>query len=286
VSPSALSAHRLVVDYGRGPVLRSIDLDIQPGEVVGIVGPSGCGKTTLLKAFAGVVPANAGRLMVHGTSLTRDSVHRHVSFVPQSSSVNPGMPMTAIDAVMLGLAGRSRRGPTFSRKERHAAGLLLERLGVAEHAGRQVGELSGGQLQRVLIARALITEPSIVLMDEPTGGLDLKRLREVLMLVRDLHRGGTTVVLTTHDLNWVAAHMPRVVFLDGEIVADGHPRHVITTDVIDRTYGAPAKVLRDERGNIFVMAQTVVNRPEPARPADASASAHRTDDRRPVGVQR
>lgn len=285
MSPSALSAHRLVCDYGNGPVLRSIDLDIRPGEVVGIVGPSGCGKSTLLKAFAGIIPANGGRLSVHGAPLTRDSAHRHVSFVPQSSSVNPSVPMTALEAVTLGLAGRSRRGPTFSRNERQRAGILLERLGVAEHAGRQVGELSGGQLQRVLIARALITEPSIVLMDEPTGGLDLKRLREVLILVRDLHRGGTTVVLTTHDLNWVAAQLPRVVFLDGEIVADGHPRHVITTDVINRTYGAPARVLRDDRGNVFVLAQTVAARPRPARPPDAGGNAHGAADRQPVPVE-
>jgi ABC-type Mn2+/Zn2+ transport system ATPase subunit len=255
VSHPALSARRLVCDYGRGPVLRDVDLDIEPGEVVGIVGPSGCGKTTLLKAFAGIVPARAGGLRVFGQPLTRASAHRHISFVPQTSAVNPAVPMTALEAVMLGLAGRSSRRPTFAKGERRRAHELLDRLDLHGLADRQVGELSGGQLQRVLIARALITEPAIVLMDEPTGGLDLRRLREVLLLARELQRAGTTVVLTTHDLNWVAAQLPRVVFLDGAVVADGPPRDVITTDLIDDVYGAPAKVIRDRRGNVFVLAQ-------------------------------
>jgi ABC-type cobalamin/Fe3+-siderophores transport system ATPase subunit len=128
--------------------------------------------------------------------------------------------------------------------------------------------LSGGQLQRLLIARALVTEPDVVLMDEPTSGLDLRRLREVLLLIRDLHRAGTTVVLTTHDLNWVAAQLPRVVFLDGTVVADGRPRDVITTEVIDQVYGAPARVIHDRRGNVVVLAQLAGGVP----PSDAAAA--------------
>jgi zinc/manganese transport system ATP-binding protein len=266
VTRTAFSATGLVCDYGRGPVLRSVDLSITAGEVVGIVGPSGCGKTTLLKAFAGIVPVRSGELRVFDEPLTRATAHRHVSYVPQSSSVNPAVPMTALDAVMLGLAGRSPRRPTFSRPERRRSFELLERLGVDDVAGRQVAELSGGQLQRVLIARALVTEPDVVLMDEPTSGLDLRRLREVLLLIRDLHRSGTTVVLTTHDLNWVAAQLPRVVFLDGTVVADGRPLDVITTEVIDRVYGAPAKVIHDRRGNVVVLAQLSGGAP----PSDAA----------------
>jgi ABC-type Mn2+/Zn2+ transport system ATPase subunit len=273
VSAFALSTRRLVCDYGQGPVLRSIDLDIRPGEVVGIVGPSGCGKSTLVKAFAGIVEPRGGTIEVFGEPLTRASAHRYVSFVPQTSSVNPAVPMTAIDAVMLGLAGRSSRSPRFSRSERAKAHALLDRLGLAALAGRQVNELSGGQLQRVLIARALVTDPAIVLMDEPTSGLDLKRLREVLLLARDLQRAGTTVVLTTHDLNWVAAQLPRVVFLDGTVVADGRPAEVMTTALIDEVYGAPARVLRDGRGTVVVLAQ-LAQRGAP--PATDSPRAGRT----------
>jgi ABC-type Mn2+/Zn2+ transport system ATPase subunit len=267
VTVPALSARRLSCDYGQEPVIHDLDIDIAPGEVIGIVGPSGCGKSTLLKAFAGIVPARSGHLRVFGEPLTASSAHRHVSYVPQTSSVNPAVPMTAHEAVMLGLAGRSSRRPTFARSERRRAHALLDRLGMAQLAGRQVAELSGGQLQRVLIARALITDPAIVLMDEPTSGLDLRRLREVLLLVRDLHRSGTTVVLTTHDLNWVAAQLPRVVFLDGSIVADGRPRDVVTTPLIDHVYGAPAKVIRDRRGNVVVLAQLETGDESPAERA-------------------
>ena len=270
MNPAALTASRLVCDYGRGPVLRSVDLDIEPGEVVGIVGPSGCGKSTLLKAFAGIVPARAGHLRVFGQPLTPATAHRYVSFVPQTSSVNPAVPMSALEAVMLGLAGRSARRPTFSRGERHRAFELLERLGLHGLAARQIGELSGGQLQRVLIARALVTDPAVVLMDEPTSGLDLRRLREVLLLARELQQAGTTIVMTTHDLNWVAAQLPRVVFLDGTVVADGRPRDVITTELMDEVYDAPAKVIHDRRGNVFVLAQL------------ARDDAHERDDRHPA----
>jgi zinc/manganese transport system ATP-binding protein/zinc transport system ATP-binding protein len=163
--------------------------------------------------------------------------------------------MTSLEAVMLGLSATSSRRPTFSRQERTLALELLTTLGIGDLAKRQIGELSGGQLQRVLIARALITDPAIVLMDEPTSGLDLRRLREVLLLARDLQRRGTTVVLTTHDLNWVATHLPRVIFLNQVVIADGRPSEIITTDLMDTVYGAPAKVVRDERGNVFVLAQ-------------------------------
>jgi ABC-type Mn2+/Zn2+ transport system ATPase subunit len=267
---AALSARDLVCDYGQGPVLHGVDLDIMPGEVVGIVGPSGCGKSTLLKAFAGIVAPVAGSVHLFGEPLTPAVLRRFVSYVPQTSSVNPAVPMTATEAVMLGRAGRSTRRPTFSRAERHQALDLLERLELAELANRQVHELSGGQLQRVLIARALVTKPRIVLMDEPTSGLDLRRLREILLLARDLHRQGTTVVLTTHDLNWVAAQLPRVVFLDGTVIADGRPGDIITTPLIDEVYGAPARVLRDGRGNVLVLAQLVRTSPPVEPPTDTA----------------
>lgn len=270
MTPPALSARGLSCDYGDGPVLRDVDLDIRPGEVLGIVGPSGCGKSTLLKAFAGMVPAESGQISVFGAPLTRQSAHRYISFVPQTSSVNPAVPMTALEAVMLGLAGRSARRPSFSRSERRRAHGLLDRLGLDGLAGRQVAELSGGQLQRVLIARALITDPAVVLMDEPTSGLDLRRLREVLLLARELHRAGTTIVLTTHDLNWVAVHLPRVVFLDGTVVADGHPRDVVTTELMDEVYGAPARVIKDRQGNVVVLAQLATPSPDAGLPSNAS----------------
>ena len=260
----ALSARSLECDYGQGPVLHDVNLDIAPGEIVGIVGPSGCGKSTLLKAFAGIVPPAAGSLHVFGEYLTAASVRRFVSYVPQTSSVNAAVPMTATEAVMLGGAGRSARRPTFSRDERRQALGLLDRLELLELANRQVHELSGGQLQRVLIARALVTNPRIVLMDEPTSGLDLRRLREILSLSRDLCRQGTTVVLTTHDLNWVAAQLPRVVFLDGTVIADGKPGDIVNTALINEVYGAPARVLRDGRGNVLVLAELA----PPKRPTD------------------
>ncbi|MEY2762690.1 MAG: hypothetical protein RLZZ43_505, partial [Actinomycetota bacterium] len=117
----------------------------------------------------------------------------------------------------------------------------------------------------------------IVLMDEPTSGLDLRRLREILSLSRDLRRQGTTVVLTTHDLNWVAAQLPRVVFLDGTVIADGKPGDIVNTALINEVYGAPARVLRDGRGNVLVLAELARTK-QPPDPASASKKHNSVED--------
>jgi ABC-type Mn2+/Zn2+ transport system ATPase subunit len=120
---------------------------------------------------------------------------------------------------------------------------VLEKLGIADVANRHIRELSGGQQQRVFLARAMFRQPDILIMDEPTAGVDVRTRHEVLHLLADLHADGLTILLTTHDLNGLAAHLPRLVCFNKTVLADGSPREVLTSTVLEATYGAPMEVL-------------------------------------------
>jgi zinc/manganese transport system ATP-binding protein len=176
---------------------------------VGIVGPSGAGKTTLLRLLLGEVAASEGTVEFTGVAPRRR--RRAVGYVPQLEASERTFPLTVQGAVELGAAAASRPVPWFSKAERAAARQALDRLGIGDLHARGLHELSGGQFQRVLFARALVSDPQLLLLDEPTSGIDLRTRGEMLGLVDELRRDGLTIVMTTHDLNWVASHLPRIV---------------------------------------------------------------------------
>ncbi|MGH9165533.1 MAG: metal ABC transporter ATP-binding protein, partial [Acidimicrobiales bacterium] len=138
---------------------------------------------------------------------------------------------------------RGRVLPWRSRAEGAEVADVLARLGIGELAGRHIRELSGGQQQRVFIARALLGQPELLLMDEPTSGVDVRTRHEILHLLEDLHRDGLAIVITTHDLNGMAAHLPHLVCLNTEVLGQGSPRQVLTAEVLERTYGARMEIL-------------------------------------------
>jgi ABC-type Mn2+/Zn2+ transport system ATPase subunit len=225
---------RVTCRYGRDPVLVNIDLSVSEGDFVGVVGPSGSGKTTLLRAMAGGIRPIAGRIV-------RDRAAA-VGYVPQVETVNWYFPVKVREAVLMSRID-GRRLPWASAAETSEADQVLERLGIGDLAGRHIRELSGGQQQRVFIARAMLRRPKLLLMDEPTSGVDVRTRHDVMHLIHELHHEGLAVVLTTHDLNGIAAHLPKLVCLNREIVAVGRPQEVITPDVLEKTYGAPLEVL-------------------------------------------
>jgi ABC-type Mn2+/Zn2+ transport system ATPase subunit len=241
---------RVTCAYGSAPVLSSVSLEVDRGDHLGIVGPSGSGKTTLLRAVMGTVRPVAGTVgRAPGLS---------VGYVPQVETVDWNFPVTVADVVVM---ARTRRGwPWTSGAERAEVADVLGRLGLDGLGSRHIRELSGGQQQRVFIARALLRRPDLLLLDEPTSGVDVRTRHDVLHLLEDLNREGIAIVLTTHDLNGVAAHLPRLVCLNVEVIGEGSPRHVLTPDVLERTYGARMDVL--EHGGLRV----VVDREE-AEPA-------------------
>jgi ABC-type Mn2+/Zn2+ transport system ATPase subunit len=241
-----VSLDRVTCAYDRDgarPVLADVSLAIEPGAFSGLVGPSGSGKTTLLRAVLGTVQPAAGEV-------TRRRGLR-VGYVPQVETVDWSFPVTVREAVLMART-TGRRLPWASAAERHEVDDVLGRLGLDDGlAGRHIRELSGGQQQRVFVARALLRRPDLLLLDEPTSGVDVRTRHEVLHLLGDLNADGLAIVLTTHDLNGIAAHLPHLVCLNTSVIGEGAPRDVLTPDVLERTYGAPMEVL--EHGGMPVV---------------------------------
>jgi zinc/manganese transport system ATP-binding protein/zinc transport system ATP-binding protein len=249
----AIEIERLRCAYDGAAVLEDVTLAIRQGAFVGIVGPSGAGKTTLLRALLGAIPRQAGSIRVFGEEVTTGHVPR-LGYVPQLETVDWNFPVTVQEVVAMGLAveGRLFSLPWLTKNHRERVQTLLDRLGIGDLGKRHIRDLSGGQQQRVFLARALVREPRLLLLDEPTTGVDIKTRHDVLHLLAELNHDGTTVVLTTHDLNSVAAHLPQVVCLNRRVVAFGSPASVFTPAVLQATYGAEMVVLH--QGDLTVIA--------------------------------
>ncbi|MGI8594691.1 MAG: metal ABC transporter ATP-binding protein [Solirubrobacteraceae bacterium] len=237
--------------YGSEAVLVDVDVAVAKREFVGIVGPSGAGKTTVLRVIAGSMPPAHGRV--------RRRAGLRVAYVPQIETINWSFPVTVQECVLMARVS-SRRLPWASRAERVAVSEVLARLGIEELRERHIRELSGGQQQRVFIARALLGEPELLLMDEPTSGVDVRLRHEVLHLLDDLNARGLAIVLTTHDLNGIATHLPRLVCLNRRVIATGSPAEVLSPEVLERTYGASMQVL--EHGGMPVVVDAFEHRHE------------------------
>jgi ABC-type Mn2+/Zn2+ transport system ATPase subunit len=237
--------------YGSEAVLVDVDVAVAKREFVGIVGPSGAGKTTVLRVIAGSMPPAHGRV--------RRRAGLRVAYVPQIETINWSFPVTVQECVLMARVS-GRRLPWASRAERVAVSEVLARLGIEELRERHIRELSGGQQQRVFIARALLGEPELLLMDEPTSGVDVRLRHEVLHLLDDLNARGLAIVLTTHDLNGIATHLPRLVCLNRRVIATGSPAEVLSPEVLERTYGASMQVL--EHGGMPVVVDSFEHRHE------------------------
>ena len=230
-----IEAQRITCSYGGDPVLVQVDLPVAKGDFIGVVGPSGSGKTTLIRALLGTVVPTSGTVIRSGGL--------GIAYVQQTKTVNWDFPLTVEECVLMGRTG-GRIVPWPSRSERQEISRVLDRLGMLPTAKRHIQDLSGGQRQRVFIARALMRRPQLLLMDEPTSDVDLKTRHEVLHLLDELNRDGLSIVLTTHDLNGIAAHLPWLVCLNREVLGAGPPDKVLTPDVLERTYGARMDVLQ------------------------------------------
>ncbi len=221
------------LSYDGAPVLAGVDLTLRAGDFVGVVGPSGAGKTTLLRMALGTLRPTAGRV--------ERARGLRVGYVPQLETVSWSFPVTVAECVLM--VRSDRWLPWATRAERRAVTEVLDRLGIAHLADRHIRELSGGQQQRMFLARALLRDPQLLLLDEPTSGIDVATRHEMLHLLGHLHDDGMTILLTTHDLNGVAAHVPDLVAMNGTVLRRGAPADVMTPTVLEQTFGAPMDVL-------------------------------------------
>jgi len=236
--------------YEGKPVFERLNLQIPQGQFAGIVGPTGCGKTTLLKTILGAIEPFSGSVRIMG-DLSGRIPPGTIGYVPQLETVDWNFPVTVEEVVIMGLYNRTGYFPWPSREEKARVHTLMKKLGIDDCAEHHIRDISGGQQQRTFLARALVGNPRLLVLDEPTAGIDIKTQHDVLHLMGELNREGMTIVLTTHDLNSVAAHLPFVICFNKGIVAAGSPHEIFNSDVLKRTYGADVVVI--EHGDHLLM---------------------------------
>lgn len=230
----------LAVGYDGEVALRRLSLAVRRGDLIGVVGPSGCGKTSLLRALMGEVETYAGR-----SERAAAGGGLRIGYVPQVETVDWNFPITVEQVALLGAWRERRWAPWAGRRARRRSREVLRQLGIESLARRPIRALSGGQQQRAFLARALISDPQLLLLDEPTSGVDIKTSHEILHELRELNAAGVTIVLTTHDLNGVASHLPRLICLgQGTILADGTAEEVLQPTLLERSYGQPMLVVK------------------------------------------
>ena len=221
-----LSIRDLTVAWHRKPVIWDVGFDVQPGQLVGIVGPNGAGKSTVLKAVMDLVPRASGRIEIYGQTYKQNR-HR-VGYVPQRESVDWDFPISVQDVVTMGLYGQIGWCMPVRRKHRELARQALERVGIGDLAGRQISQLSGGQQQRTFLARALVQDADLYLMDEPFSAVDAATEKAIVEILRDMRAVGKTAIVIHHDLHTVPEYFDSVVLLNMRVVASGPTSTVFT----------------------------------------------------------
>jgi zinc transport system ATP-binding protein len=233
----------LWITYNHTPVLEDVNLAIEPGRYVGLLGPNGAGKSTLLKVILGLLQPSRGEVLVFGEApekLRRQG--RLLGYLPQRPLSHPRFPVTVLDVVLMGRYGRIGLGKRPGPGDRDIALMNLERLGMAHLAGRPIGELSGGEQQRVFIARALAVEPHLLIMDEPTISLDACAQDDLFELVQRFREEfKLTVIVVSHDIGAVASHVDDVVCLNRRVHMHAPPP--IGRGALESTFGCSVEYL-------------------------------------------
>jgi manganese transport system ATP-binding protein len=222
----AVDVRDVQVRYERVVALDGINLALDRGTALGIVGPNGSGKSTLLKTIAGLVKPTSGSVTVFGQA-PRALKPGTIGYVPQIEDVDWQFPASVRDVVAMGRYPRLGPFAQFSAHDRNAVADALEALDLTDLADRHIAQLSGGQQQRAFVARAIAQEPQLLLLDEPTTGVDAATEDALLAVIRGLVRGGMPVLMTTHDLDRAGEWFDRLIVVDGRILADGAPKDVL-----------------------------------------------------------
>ena len=255
---AAVTLDRAAVRLGGRTIWSHVSLTVARGDFVAVLGPNGAGKSTLVKALLGVLPVAAGTVSVLGRG--PGDANAAIGYLPQRRSFDAAARIRGVDLVQLGLNG-DRWGIPIpgTRKRRQSSARVaevIELVGATRYAREPIGELSGGEQQRLLIAQALVRRPSLLLLDEPLDSLDLPSQVSVAALVGEIcRREQVAVLLVAHDINPILGYLDRVLYLAGGGAVEGTPEDVITSETLSRLYGAPIEVLRASDGRLVVVGQ-------------------------------
>lgn len=246
---SIIEFRNVSVGYEDKMVLEGLNFEIEKGEFIGIIGSNGSGKTTLLKTLLGIINPVEGEIKVLGKKLfsSLPEIRKKIGYVPQKTYINPKMPVLAKEVVLMGRYGQIGISKWPKKEDYEAAKKALREVGMYEKRNEPFGHLSGGQQQRIYIARAIVQEPEILLLDEPTTGLDVKSQESIVNLIESLHREKSlTVLFVTHDVNSISSIADRVMYLKGKIIAFGPFSEVCRQEILEKVYSAPVKIVKSE----------------------------------------
>jgi zinc transport system ATP-binding protein len=223
MSGEIVATELLTCSYREGKVLEDVSFQVERGDYVGIVGPNGSGKSTLIKALLGLVTISSGSAELFGSPLSHFHDWYKVGYLPQSLHlVNPVFPATVRESVGLGLLSLKRFPKRLNRADNDTISMILDELGISDLEHKLIGELSGGQLQRVLLARALVNNPELLVLDEPTAALDPETRGRFYAMIADINRTrGVTVLLVTHDSGAIGEHASKMLYLDKKVLFYG-----------------------------------------------------------------
>ena len=231
------------LQFGKRTLWKGLDLDISPGEFFAVLGPNGSGKTSFLKVLLGLQELQSGTVTLGGRPVERGS--RTIGYIPQQKSFAPDTPLRARDLVALGIDGHRWGVRLGSGKVNRRVDELLELVGASDYAKVPVGQLSGGEQQRLRVAQALATDPAVLLCDEPLLSLDLNHQQGVSALINEqCHKRNSAVVFVTHEINPVIDYVDRVLYLAGGRFRVGTPQEVMTTDVLSDLYNSHVEVIQ------------------------------------------
>ena len=262
-----LRLENVSVRLGGREILNDVSFGIRPGEFTGLIGPNGAGKTTLLRVILGLQPVTSGAVLLDGAPRPhRDS---SIGYVPQKLSIEPDMPLRVRDVVTLGLDGHKFGIRLPSRARRELVDEMLTAVGAQRYASSRVGELSGGEQQRVMIAHALISRPRLLLLDEPLANLDISSEQGIVSVLARLARAeGIAVLLSAHDMNPLMPVMDRIIYVASGRVAVGRTDEVVQPEVLSGLYGQHVDVIR-VHGRVLVVAAPEGTDDEAAAAEDA-----------------
>lgn len=239
---NVITVKNLSISYQKKPAIKGINLNIEPGNVIGIIGPNGAGKSTLLKGMLGLLPFDTGEVKIFGKDISES--RKRISYIPQREQFDWDFPINVEDVVTMGryahlpIVGFPKAG------DKKIVDEVLKKVEMDKYAKRQIRQLSGGQQQRVFLARALAQESDVYFLDEPFVGVDAKTERAIFELMKELKGQGKTILVVHHDLSRVQDYFDKLIMINQRLVAYGDSKTIFTPELINKTYGGRLTILQ------------------------------------------